>query len=107
MMELTEETFEREVIQSQVPTFVFFWASWCTACKRTQETVRELTGTYDGRAKICSVNVDRNFAVAERCTVRGVPSFLVFVAGKEVARGIGAKSKNQLREMIDESITPR
>jgi len=103
-MEVNEKSFNREVIDSDIPVFVFFWASWCTACKRTQEVVKELAEEYNGKFKICSVNVDRNFIISEKYNIKGVPSFVIFVDGKEVKRGVGAKSRRQLKEMMDEFV---
>ncbi len=104
VMELNEENFDREVIRSKIPVFVFFWASWCTACKRTQEMVKKLDGEYSEKMKIHSLNVDRNFTISERYNIRGVPTFIVFVDGSETKREIGAKSKKQLEKMISEFV---
>lgn len=103
-MELNEKTFDREVSDSEVPVFIFFWASWCTACKRTQEMVKKLAEKYDGKVKICSLNVDRNFSLSEKCKIQGVPTFIIFVDGNETKREVGAKSRKQLEEMVEEFI---
>jgi len=103
-MELNEKNFDKEVIVPKIPVFVFFWASWCTACKRTQEMVKELDGEYSEKMKICSLNVDRNFAISEKYKIKGVPTFIIFVDSNETKREIGAKSKKQLEEMISEFI---
>ena len=103
-MELNENTFDGEVTGSEVPAFVFFWASWCTACKRTQEMIKKLAVEFNGRVKVCSLNVDRNFSLSEKYQIQGVPTFIIFIDGIEIKREIGAKSRKQLEEMVREVI---
>ena len=105
-MELTEKTFKDEVLESDTPTFVLFWASWCTACKRMEYTLKELKEEYetDGRIKIRKMNVDKNPGILFQYEIRGVPAYIIFNGGEIIERRIAAQSKKQLRKMIEDAI---
>ncbi|KXB05133.1 thioredoxin [candidate division MSBL1 archaeon SCGC-AAA261O19] len=103
-MELTDKNFEEEVLKSELPVFVDFWGSWCPPCKMTEPIVSELEKEYDGKVKIGKLNIDKYPSVASRYAISGVPTFITIKNGKEVAREIGAKSKKQLRELIESAL---
>lgn len=89
-----------EMRASGDPFFAFFWASWCTACKSMEPLVDELSREYPGVA-FGSFNVDRNREVADRCGIRGVPSYVLFEDGEQVERGVAAKTRKDLEGMIE------
>ncbi len=93
---LTERNFEREVLKSEVPVLVDFWASWCPPCKMVEPIIAELAEEYEGRVKVGKLNVDQNPTTAQRYHIVGVPTFAVFQAGEIVQRKAGAQSKQQL-----------
>ena len=99
---LTDKSFEKEVLESEVPVLVDFWASWCLPCKMAEPIITELTEEYDGRLKVGKLNVDRNPRTAERYHVLGLPTFAVFRAGVIVQSKTGSQSKQQLQRMLDE-----
>jgi thioredoxin 1 len=103
-MELTESNFKEEVLESDTPVFVLFWASWCTACKRMEVTVEELKEECKEVIKIRKVNVDRNPNLRFRYDIRGVPTYIIFNGGNIIERRIAAQSKEQLKKMIEGAI---
>lgn len=103
-MELTDKNFEKEVLRADIPVLVDFWSSWCPPCKVTEPVVDKLEREYDGKVKVGKINVDKYPSVASRYKIMGVPTFMIFRDGKMVAKGIGAKSEKQLREMIESAL---
>jgi thioredoxin 1 len=98
---LTDTNFEREVLVSDLPVLVDFWASWCPPCKMTEPVIDELTVEYDGRIKVGKLNVDQNPQAAMRYQVMGVPTFAIFFDGEIAEQRVGAQSKSQLKRLID------
>lgn len=103
-MKITDETFDEKVLEAERPMLVEFWASWCPPCKRMEPLLKELEKDYDGTIHISKINIDRNPATAERFDIKGVPTFIVFHEGEIIARDFGAKSKKQLRGMIERGL---
>jgi thioredoxin 1 len=101
-LRLTDINFEQEVLRSEVPVLVDFWASWCPPCKMTEPVVEELAAEYDGRLKVGKLNVDRNPRTRERYGIIGVPTFVVFREGKPAGQRTGAQSRGQLERMLNE-----
>jgi thioredoxin 1 len=97
----TDTSFESDVLQSDVPALVDFWAAWCGPCKMIAPLLDELADEYAGRIKICKVDVDSNPETAAKFNVRGIPTLLVFKNGTVEATKVGALSKAQLVEFID------
>jgi thioredoxin 1 len=101
-LRLTDTNFEQEVLASEVPVLVDFWASWCPPCKMTEPVVDELAAEYDGRLKVGKLNVDRNPRTRERYRIAGVPTFVVFRGGEPAGQRTGAQSRGQLERMLEE-----
>ena len=97
----TDSSFESDVLQSDVPALVDFWAAWCGPCKIIAPLLDELADEYAGRIKICKVDVDSNPETAAKFNVRGIPTLLVFKNGSVEATKVGALSKAQLVEFVD------
>ena len=97
----TDTSFESDVLQSDVPALVDFWAAWCGPCKMIAPLLDELADEYAGRIKICKVDVDSNPETAAKFNVRGIPTLLVFKNGHVEATKVGALSKAQLVEFVD------
>jgi thioredoxin 1 len=100
-MEFTAKNFEKEVLKSDIPVLVDFWASWCPPCKVVEPIIDELAREYQGKIKIGKLNVDRNPGLGVKYEITGVPTFIIFKDGKVKARAMAAKSKNELKKMIE------
>ena len=90
---LTDANFEDEVLRSDVPVLVDFWASWCPPCKMVEPVIAELAEEYAGKVKVGKLHVDQNPKTASRYRIMGVPTFMVFNSGKVVQQRVGAQSK--------------
>jgi thioredoxin 1 len=97
----TDSSFESDVLQSDIPALVDFWAAWCGPCKMIAPLLDELSTEYAGRIKICKVDVDTSPETAAKFNVRGIPTLLVFKNGTVEATKVGALSKAQLVEFVD------
>lgn len=96
----TEANFQEEVLQSQTPVLVDFYADWCGPCKMMAPIVKELAEAYDGRIKIGKLNVDENPDTAARYKVMSIPTFLIFQKGEKTDAVAGAVSKEVLEAML-------
>jgi len=101
-MDVTDQTFEDEVIQADVPTLVDFWAPWCGPCRMVAPIVEELAGEYDGRVKFVKVNTDENPQVSTRYNVRSIPTLLLFKGGEPAGQIVGFRPKKDLKDRLDQ-----
>ncbi len=99
-LEITDANFE-EIINSEKPVLVDFWAEWCGPCKMIGPVVEELAGDYDGKAVIGKVNVDENPGVSAKFGIRSIPTLLVFKNGEIVDKQVGAVPKGVLSQKLD------
>ena len=99
-VEVSDDTFEQEVLKSGLPVLVDFWAEWCGPCKMISPLVDRLAQELDGKLKVAKVNVDDNQALPLRYGVRGIPTLMLFKGGDVIATKIGAISKNHLDEFV-------
>ena len=101
---VTDTTFNSEVLESQIPVLVDYWAEWCGPCKMIGPILDESAESYADRLSIAKVNVDENQSVPSRYHVRGIPTLMLFKNGAVVATKVGAVSKSQLAAFIDENL---
>ena len=99
-MEFNDGNFDKEVLQSEQPVLVDFWAVWCGPCKMIAPVVEELAKEYDGRLKVGKVDVDNNQDISMKFGIRSIPTLMVFKGGKVVEQIIGAVPKKNLVEKI-------
>lgn len=97
---VTDETFQKEVLQADLPTVVDFWASWCGPCRMVSPIFEELSKEYAGKIKFAKVNVDENPRTPAAYGVRGIPTIMMFRGGKVVDQIVGAVPKSQLENML-------
>ena len=99
--EVTDGNFEQEVLQSDRPVLVDFWASWCAPCRMLAPTVEAVANQYEGKAKVTKLNVDDNNATAARYNIKGIPTLLLFKGGVIKDQIVGATSKETITRMIE------
>ena len=104
LIEFTDDNFDAEVLKSDIPVLVDFWAEWCGPCKMIGPIVEEIAGEYAGKVKVGKVNVDFNNQVAMQYGIRGIPALLVFKGGAVANQIVGAVPKNNITQILDEVI---
>ena len=102
--EVSDVTFDQEVLKASVPVLIDFWAPWCGPCKAIAPVVEELAGEYTGRVKIVKMNVDDNPQTPSRYGVRGIPNLILFKRGQVADQIVGAVPKAHLVKAIDTAL---
>jgi thioredoxin 1 len=100
-LEVTDASFEKEVIQSNVPVIVDFWAEWCGPCRMVAPLVKEIAVEFDGRAKVTKMDVDSNPEIPSKYGIRNIPTILFFKNGQIVDKQVGAVPKNVLVSKLE------
>jgi thioredoxin 1 len=100
-VEITTENFEQEVLQSDVPVLVDFWAEWCMPCKMIAPVLDEMSEEYDGKLKIGKLNVDEQADLAARYNVVSIPTLMVFKGGEVAGQQIGAAPRDRLEKLVE------
>ena len=101
---ISDDTFEKEVLQSSEPVLVDYWAEWCGPCKMIAPILDEVAGNYQGKLQIAKMNVDENRERPGKFGIRGIPTLMIFKNGQLAATKVGALSKSQLTEFIDQQL---
>jgi thioredoxin 1 len=104
IVHVSDASFEQDVLNSNVPVLVDFWAEWCGPCKMIAPVLDEIAGEFAGKLKVCKVDVDANPEVPGKFGIRGIPTLILFRGGNAEATKVGALSKSQLVEFINENI---
>lgn len=103
-VEVTDATFQAEILESEIPVLVDFWATWCEPCKAVAPLLEELSETYAGRIKIAKVDVDKSPGISQQMRIQSIPTLVVFDQGRPVDAVQGALPKEQLEELIQKHI---
>jgi len=103
-IQLTDATFDQEVIKSVLPVLVDFWAPWCGPCKMIAPVIEELAKEYEGKVKVCKLNTDESPESASAYKISAIPTVLLFKGGKLVQELVGLQPKEEIKRRLDELI---
>ena len=101
---ITKDNFENEVMKSDKPVLVDFWASWCGPCMAVAPIIDSLADEYDGKIKVCKVNVDNEGELTKKYRVMSIPTILMFKNGEVVDKIVGSRSKSEFEEIIEKNM---
>ncbi len=98
---VSDDTFENEVLNSDLPVLVDYWAEWCGPCKAMAPVLEELASEYDGKIKVCKLDIDNNEGTPPKYGIRGIPTFMLFKNGEVEATSVGTISKSRFTAFLD------
>lgn len=101
LLQVTDANFEEEVLKSDIPVLIDFWAPWCGPCRMIAPIVEELAVEYEGKIKVAKMNVDENQSTPTQYGIRGIPTVILFKGGQVAEQVVGAVAKGKLSGMID------
>lgn len=101
---ISDASFEQDVLKADGPVLVDYWAEWCGPCKMIAPVLDDIAQTYQGKLKVCKLNIDDNQATPAKFGVRGIPTLMLFKGGNVEATKVGALSKSQLAAFIDANL---
>jgi thioredoxin 1 len=104
IINVTDSTFEQEVLSSEIPVLLDYWAEWCGPCKMIAPILKDIADEYSGKIKVAKLNIDENPGTPAKFGVRGIPTLMIFKSGSIEATKVGAMSKSQLSAFIDSTI---
>ena len=99
-LNITTSNFKSEVLESDLPVLVDFWASWCAPCRMMSPVIEELAKDYAGRVKVCKVNVDQEPSLAQQYKISGIPTVMVFESGKLKQVSVGSRPKKDIENLL-------
>lgn len=104
ILNLSDASFEEDVLKSNTPVLVDYWAEWCGPCKSIAPILEEIAGDYDGKVQFAKLNIDDNGDTPPKYGIRGIPTLMLFKGGEVAATKVGALNKSQLTAFLDQHI---
>jgi thioredoxin 1 len=104
ILNVTDATFEEQVLKSELPVLVDYWAEWCGPCKMIAPILEDIAKDYEGKLTIAKLNIDQNTEAPPKYGIRGIPTLMIFKGGNVEATKVGALSKSQLTAFIDSQL---
>jgi thioredoxin 1 len=104
IFEVTDANFDQEVLRSESPVLIDFWAAWCGPCRALAPVVDEIASSYQGRVKVAKMDVDKNMSTPQRYGVRGIPTLLIFKGGQVREQIVGFVPKEQITQALDKNL---
>jgi thioredoxin 1 len=104
IVHVSDDSFDKDVIKSDIPVLVDYWADWCGPCKMIAPILDEIAGQYAGKLKITKLNIDENPSTPPKYGIRGIPTLMLFKGGEVEATKVGAMSKSQLTAFLDSNL---
>ena len=101
LIEVDNDNFQKEVLESDLPVLVDFWAEWCRPCKVMEPSLIEISNEYENRLKVCKINMEKGDRIVSRYKVRGLPSILIFSKGEQKSNQVGLRSKKEVKKEIE------
>ncbi|MDR1696592.1 MAG: thioredoxin [Endomicrobium sp.] len=101
---LTEQNFSDEVLNSDKPVLVDFWAPWCGPCKMLTPVIEELAAEYAGKVKICKLNTDENMGLSSKFQITSIPCLILFKGGNPIQKIVGFRPKNDIKKVLDSAV---
>jgi thioredoxin 1 len=103
-VDFTDASFDQDVLRSEIPVLVDFWAEWCGPCRQMAPTIEAVAAEYAGKLKVGKLDVDSNGNTAMRYNIRGIPTLLLFKGGRVVDQRVGAVGKSEVQRMLDNHV---
>jgi len=104
VVDVTDQNFDSEVLGSNLPTLLDFWAEWCQPCKMIAPVIEELAGEYDGKIRFGKMNIDHSPSTPTKFGIKGIPTLILFRDGQVVEQVVGVRSKNDLKTILDKTL---
>ena len=104
VLNITDDSFETEVLKSEIPVLIDFWAEWCGPCKVLGPIIDDVAPDFNGKVKFTKINIDENPTTAPKYGIRGIPTIMIFKSGELTATSVGVLTKSELTNFLNENL---